>query len=198
VPLLYQTGYLTIKSYDRENGSYELGYPNREVEVAFLTSLLTYSSKVGKPVQSDFIFKMVSALKKQAFDDFFQLLENFLLLIPYDLHIPIEKYYQNIFYFVFNLVGLRLNVEVHTNLGRIDAVMEGKDWIMIFEFKVNKSAQVALDQIKENGYADQYRLQQKAIYLIGLNFKPPVKNKSKAKDKPKEKNMVEYVVERLQ
>jgi hypothetical protein len=141
---------------------------------------------------------MVSALKKQAFDDFFQLLESFLLLIPYDLHIPIEKYYQNIFYFVFNLVGLRLNVEVHTNLGRIDAVMEGKDWIMIFEFKVNKSAQAALDQIKENGYADQYRLQQKAIYLIGLNFKPPVKNKSKAKNKPPAKNMIEYVVERLE
>jgi hypothetical protein len=185
VPLLYQTGYLTIKSYDREDGYYELGYPNREVEVAFLTSLLTYFSKVSKPVQSDFIFRMVAALKKQSFADFFQLLESFLLTIPFDLHIPLEKYYQNIFYFVFNLVGLRLNVEVHTNRGRIDAVMEGKDWIMIFEFKVNESAQEALAQIKEKGYADQYRFQQKAIYLIGINFNS------------KKRNVTDYVVEQL-
>jgi Holliday junction resolvase-like predicted endonuclease len=96
-----------------------------------------------------------------------------------------EKYYQNIFYFVFTLVGLRLNVEVHTNRGRIDAVMEGKDWIMIFELKVDKSAQEALEQIKEKGYADQYRFQQKAIYLIGINFNS------------KERNVSGYVVEQL-
>jgi ATP-dependent exoDNAse (exonuclease V) beta subunit len=185
LPLLYQTGYLTIKSYDRESRHYELGYPNREVEVAFLESLLARFSKVDEPVQSSFIFDMVAALKKQTFADFFQLLKGFLASIPYDLHIPGEKYYQNVFYFVFTLVGLRLNAEVHTNRGRIDAVIEGKDNILIFELKVDKSAQEALEQIKEKGYADQYRPQQKAIYLIGLNFNSA------------ERNVNEYVVEQL-
>ena len=87
-----------------------------------------------------------------------------------EIHMSNEKYYQNIFYFVFTLVGLQLNVEVHTNRGRIDAVMEDKDWIMIFELKVDKTAQEALAQIKEKGYADQYRFRKKAIYLIGINF----------------------------
>ena len=67
LPLLYQTGYLTIKSYDRESGHYELGYPNREVKMAFLESLLAHFSKVDAPVKSDFIFRMVAALKKQVF-----------------------------------------------------------------------------------------------------------------------------------
>jgi hypothetical protein len=183
--LLYQTGYLTIKSYNPDSEYYELGYPNREVEMAFLKSLLAYFSKVGKPVQSNFILDMVEALEKLSFDDFFQLLKGFLASIPYDLHIKGEKYYQNIFYFVFNLVGLRLNAEVHTNRGRIDAVIEGKDNILIFELKVNKSAKEALEQIKTKGYADQYRPQQKAIYLIGLNFNS------------EERNVSEYVVEQL-
>jgi len=185
LPLLYQTGYLTIKSYDRESGHYELGYPNREVEVAFLESLLARFSKVDEPLQSSFIFDMVAALKEQSFDLFFQHLKGFLASIPYELHMPGEKYYQNIFYFVFNLVGLRLNAEVHTNRGRIDAIMEGKDWTYIFELKVDKSAQEALEQIKTKGYADQYRPQQKAIYAIGLNFNAV------------ERNVSEYVVERL-
>ena len=86
---------------------------------------------------------------------------------------------------MFTLVGLRLNVEVSTNRARIDAVMEGKDWIMIFELKVDKTAQEALAQIKEKGYADQYRSQQKAIYLIGINFDS------------KNRNVNDYVVEQL-
>jgi predicted DNA-binding protein YlxM (UPF0122 family) len=185
LPLLYQTGYLTIKSYDRESGHYELGYPNWEVEMAFLESLLVCFSKVDEPVQNDFIFKMVAALKKQSFADFFQLLKGFLASIPYDLHMSGEKYYQNIFYFVFNLVGLRLNAEVHTNRGRIDAVIEGKDTILIFELKVDKSAQEALEQIKTKGYAEPYKPQQKAIFLIGINFNSA------------ERTVSEYVVEQL-
>jgi hypothetical protein len=80
---------------------------------------------------------------------------------------------------------LRLNAVVHTNRGRIDAVIEGKDSVLIFELKVNRSAQEALEQIKAKGYGDPYRHQQKAIYLIGINFKSA------------ERNVSEYVVERL-
>jgi ATP-dependent exoDNAse (exonuclease V) beta subunit len=128
---------------------------------------------------------MIEALGKQNFEPFFQLLNGFLASIPYDLHMTGEKYYQNIFYFVFTLVGLRLNAEVHTSRGRIDAVIEDKDNILIFEFKVDKSAQDALEQIKARGYADQYKPQKKAIYLIGINFNSL------------ERNVSEYVVEVL-
>ena len=183
--MLYQTGYLTIKSYDAETEFYTLGYPNWEVEVSFLDSLLTYFSKVDESVQNRFILNMIMALKKQSFNDFFQQFKGFLASIPYELHIPSEKYYQNIFYLVFTLVGLRLNAEVHTNRGRIDAVIEGKDNILIFELKLDKSAQEALAQIKEKGYAEPYMSQQKAIYLIGLIF-----NSAK-------RNVSEYIVEKL-
>jgi hypothetical protein len=185
LPLLYQTGYLTIKSYDRESGNYELGYPNIEVETAFLNSLLSYFSKVGKHVQSASISKMIAALKKLSFDTFFQLFKGFLASVPYELFAKGEQFYQTIFYLVFKLTGAQINTEVHTNQGRIDAIIEGKDNILIFEFKVNKSAQEALEQIKTKGYVDQYKLQQKAIYAIGLNFNAA------------ERNVSEYIVERL-
>jgi hypothetical protein len=80
---------------------------------------------------------------------------------------------------------LRLNAEVHTNRGRIDAVIEGKDTILIFELKVDKSAQEALQQIKTKGYAEPYKPQQKAIFLIGINFNSA------------ERTVSEYVVEQL-
>jgi len=116
---------------------------------------------------------------RSSMNDNWQLIYN---LIPYELHMPGEKYYQNIFYLVFTLIGLQLHAEVHTNRGRIDAVIEGKDWILIFELKVDKSAQEALEQIKKKGYAEPYMSQQKTIYLIGLNFNAA------------ERNVGEYVV----
>jgi hypothetical protein len=185
LPLLYQTGYLTIKSYDAESDHYQLGYPNREVEVAFLESLLGVFSQLDEPVQNDVIFRMVRALRKPHFDDFFNLFKGFLSSIPYELHMPMEKYYQNIFYLVFKLVGLQLHAEVHTNRGRIDAVIVGKEHILILELKVDQSAQAALAQIKEKGYADPYMVNQKAIYLIGVNFNSAVRN------------VGEYIVERI-
>jgi hypothetical protein len=186
LPLLYQTGYLTIKSYDGESGNYELGYPNREVETAFLNSLLAYFSKVSKRVQSVSISKMVVALKKLSFDTFFELFKGFLASIPYELYSKGEQFYQTIFYLVFKLAGSEIHTEVHTNQGRIDAVIEGKDNVLIFELKVDKSAREALEQIKVKGYADSYKSAPKAIYLIGINF-----NSS-------ERNVNDYLVERLE
>jgi hypothetical protein len=186
LPLLYQTGYLTIKSYNPASDYYELNYPNREVEIAFLKSLLSHFSKVDKPFQSNFILGMVEALEKLSFSTFFQLLKGFLASIPYGLFGKDEKFYQTIFYLVFKLTGAQINTEVHTNRGRIDAVIDGKDRVLIFELKVNKTAQEALEQIKAKGYADKYRAQQKAIYAVGLNFNTA------------ERNLSDYVVEQLE
>jgi hypothetical protein len=149
-----------------------------EVEIAFLESLLAVFSEVEEPVPDDFVSEMVVALQNRSFDDFFQLLKSFLASIPYELNIPNEKYYQILFYVVFTLVSLRLNAEIHTNRGRINAVMEGKDWIYIFELKLDKSAHEALEQIKTKAYAEPYMHRQKAIYLIGLNFNSVERNLS--------------------
>ncbi len=185
LPLLYQTGYLTIKSYHAHHNYYTLGYPNWEVESAFMDALLNRFAKVSKPQQDDRVLRMVEALERRAFEEFFSLLKSFLAGIPYELHMKGEKYYQNIFYFIFTLVGLRLGAEVRTNRGRIDAVMEGESWAIIFELKVDKSAQEALQQIKEKGYAEKYYTQKNEIYLIGLSFNST------------ERNVHEYLIEKI-
>jgi hypothetical protein len=176
VPLLYQTGYLTIQAYDPTMQFYTLSYPNLEVKAAFLDSLLKSFAPFEETVQNKLILSMITALKKPSIDDFVEQLKVFLASIPYDLQMKEEKYYQNIFYLIFKSVGLQVNVEVHTNLGRIDVVVENKDSLLIFELKVDKTAQEALEQIKTKGYADQYRHQQKAIYLIGLNISSEKRN----------------------
>jgi Holliday junction resolvase-like predicted endonuclease len=176
IPLLYQTGYLTIQAYDPTMQFYTLSYPNLEVKAAFLDSLLKSFAPFEETIQNKLILSMITALKKPSIDDFVEQLKVFLASIPYEMKMKEEKYYQNIFYLLFKSVGLQVNVEVHTNLGRIDVVVENKESLLIFEIKVDKTAQEALEQIKAKGYADQYRHQQKAIYLIGLNISSEKRN----------------------
>lgn len=176
LPLLYQTGYLTIQGYDREFRSYILGYPNFEVEQAFINSLLAKLTQAEKSEQDIFLFGLAKALKREDFDDFFNILKQYLTQIPYELHIKRELYYHNIFYLLLTLVGLTLDAEVHTNRGRIDAVIELKDRIYIFEFKLDKCAQDALDQINQRGYAEKYAPEQKKLHLLGVNFSTEVRN----------------------
>ena len=80
------------------------------------------------------------------------------------------KYYQTIFYLTFKLIGLRIATEVKTSTGRIDAVVKVADHVYLFEFKLNKSADIALEQIEERGYYQKYRLHGKVITLVGANF----------------------------
>jgi hypothetical protein len=170
VPLLYQTGYLTIKGYNAAEGLYTLSYPNYEVENAFLTYLLNAYSEVERTFASGYLRKLVQALKEQDFDQFFAVFDIFLANIPYDLQLNYEKYYQTIFYLIFKLIGLRTEAEVETNQGRIDVVAELEDRIFIFEFKLDGSAEEALNQIKRQAYDQKYHLKGKAIWLIGVNF----------------------------
>jgi hypothetical protein len=172
VPLLVQTGYLTIKGYDRESRLYRLGYPNYEVERAFLTYLLDLFRSVEDGLAGAYLWRLVQALRAADFDRFFEILAVFFSDIPYDLHIPQERYYQTIFYLIFRLLGLQVGVEVHTSRGRADAVIELAEGVFIFEFKVAGSAAEALTQIKTRGYAEPYRLRDKAIYQVGIGFDP--------------------------
>jgi len=113
---------------------------------------------------------LVDALEVHDLDQFFGILQIFFANVPYNIHLKHEKYYQTIFYLIFKLLGLRVEAEVYTNQGRIDAVVEVDKYIYLFEFKLDKSAAEALQQIKANAYCQKYRYKEKPLTLIGANF----------------------------
>jgi hypothetical protein len=179
VPLLFQTGYLTIKGYDDEFMTYRLGYPNFEVENSFQYALLrsySYTETNG------YLVSLIRALRNDDFETFFDTLSVFFADIPYDLHIEKEKYYQTVFYLIFSLIGLKVEAEVKTNKGRIDAVIIDKD-IYIFEFKFNGNKNKALSQINDKRYFEKYQGMGKEIYLFGVEFA--------------DRNVGEWVVEKI-
>ena len=178
LPLLFQTGYLTIKEYDKDFMTYILGYPNFEVENSFQYSLL--NSYSGTHVDG-YLIDLIRALRNDDFETFFDTLRIFFADIPYDLQIKKEKYYQTVFYLIFSLIGLKVEAEVKTNKGRIDTVIIDKD-IYIFEFKFEGDKDQALTQIKDKKYFEKYQGKGKKIYLFGVEFA--------------DKNVGEWVVEK--
>ena len=170
VPLLFQTGYLTIKSYDPDTRYYRLGYPNYEVEHAFRVYILEAFSNVQQGLSITHIGRLITALQNHELDQFFKVLQVLFANIDYDLHLKYEKYYQTIFYLTFKLMGLRIDAEVKTSVGRIDAVVELVDRLYLFEFKLNKDATVALDQIDAKKYHEKYAAHGKIITQVGANF----------------------------
>jgi hypothetical protein len=170
VPLLFQTGYLTMKAYEPTRSLYTLGYPNAEVEQAFITFLLASFSNVEKALSDSYLWQLLDALEAKAVDRFFRVLQTFFANIDYSLYIQQEKYYQTIFYLIFMMLGFRAEAEVQTNQGRIDAVVELPDHIFIFEFKLDGSEEEALKQIKDKEYYQKYQLKGKPMTLIGANF----------------------------
>ncbi len=169
IPLLFQTGYLTIKSYEPATRLYKLYYPNYEVENAFSRYLLSSFVTVESGLTGGYLWRLAEALNARDFETFFEVLRIFLADIPYDIQIKRERYYQTIFYLLFKLIGLQIGAEVRTNRGRIDAVVETEGGVFIFEFKLDGSPEAALAQIRERGYAEQYGLRDD-VYLIGVEF----------------------------
>ncbi len=169
VPILFQTGYLTITDYDNERMEYTLAYPNFEVKNSMIKCLAEEYSYVQRELAHGYAWKLIDALRGHDFELFFDTLRIFFADIPYDLQISREKYYQTIFYLIFSLIGLKVEAEVKTNKGRIDAAIVDKD-ICIFEFKFNGDKAQALKQIKEKKYFEKYQGRDKEIYLFGVEF----------------------------
>lgn len=170
VPLLFQTGYLTIKDYEETRRLYTLYYPNYEVENAFLIHLLRAFTPTSSELSEGYLWKMIDALIANDLKQFFAILSVLFANIPYGIHVKEEKYYQSLFVLLFKLIGLRIDAEVQTNEGRIDAVIELPKRLFLFEFKLDKSAQEALNQIRHNEYYQKYRSSTKLLTLIGVNF----------------------------
>ena len=171
IPLMYQTGYFTIKNVEKDGDSfdYALGFPNYEVEESFYRNLILNvddANELCSTLGSD----LRKSLKKRDIDEVMNYLKTFFSGIPYDIQVVSEKYYQSIFYAIFKLIGFSIKAEARTSNGRIDAVVENDTDVYIFEFKLDKSAEIALDQIVNKEYYEPYLNSGKKITLIGANF----------------------------
>lgn len=171
MPLLYQSGYITIKNYDPETELYTLALPNKEVRIGLYRSMLPYYLAAKSAMCNTTVAKMSSLINKGNMDGALQLLKTFWETVPYCDNTDYEGHYQQTMYIIFALLtNFRILVEQHTFRGRTDITMETKDTIYVIELKFNKSAQEALDQINNKHYADAFALRDKTVEKIGMNF----------------------------
>ncbi len=175
--LLYQTGYLTIKSYDRKLMAYALDYPNLEVKTAFTNSLLDEFADAPGGQQVSLYKDMMQAIDSGDYENLFEALKIFLASIPYPHSSKMSEHdFQTVLFLIFTLMGYRMGLEVHTNRNRLDATLEFKDQILIFEYKVNQTAEKAMEQIKNKKYFQPYLNLNKKIHLFGINFSMEERN----------------------
>ncbi len=178
VTVLFQTGYLTLIEEKRMN-VYKLGYPNREVKNSMLNMLLNSYTHNKEGFAIPLAIQIEEAFVAQDFETLFIHFNTLFAKIPYQIFEQHkESYYHSVVFLTFELLGFYINSEVSTSKGRIDAVVKTEKAIFVLEFKVNGTAEDAIQQIKEKGYADKYKSENqkvnnkgKKIYLIGVSFK---------------------------
>lgn len=176
VPVIYQSGYLTIKGYDRRFGMYRLGFPNREIEEGFIKFLLPYYANVDK-IESPFqISKFVHEVEQGDYDAFFRRLQSFFADTPYELVRDLELHYQNVLFIVFKLIGFYVKAEYHTSEGRIDLILQTDQFVYIMEFKLDGTAEEAIKQINDKHYAQAFNADKRKLYKIGINFSNKTRN----------------------
>ena len=171
MPLLYQSGYITIKDYDKQFGSYTLGIPNKEVRIGLTRALVPAYVNTSTLVAGNTARNMARCLVKEDIDGMLRLLQTFLGTIPYCNDANSEGHYQQVLYIIFTLLSdYFADVEVHTPRGRVDIVMRSSSSIYLFELKLNKDAATAIGQINLKDYASKFALSQLPIVKVGINF----------------------------
>ena len=176
IPLLYQSGYLTIKDYDGEFKNYTLCFPNEEVEYGFVNFLVPFYTPVTDDRTGFYIERFIRELRAGEVDAFMDRLKAFFAGIPYELSDKTERHYQAVFYIVFTLMGQFCDAEVRSARGRADAVVKTKDYIYVFEFKLNGSADEALQQIDTRGYLIPYTADGRTLVKAGVSFDATERN----------------------
>ena len=181
VPLLYQSGYLTIKDYDPESFIYTLSIPNREVRVGYADGLLpVYTGLEGEDVQSGFALKFWRALKKNDLDLALREMQSYMASIPYvegfkkklEEAATKEGFYEYTFYLIFSMLNVYVRTQVKCAGGRTDVVVFMPDTTYVLELKTNDTAQKALDQINQKGYATPYQTDGRRVVKAGIYFNP--------------------------
>lgn len=175
LPMIYQSGYLTIKDFDRDMRIFMLDFPNDEVKRGFLTlvasNYLKTTENVGSAIQ-----EFVMAMKKGDPDRFRELLTSFLASIPYSMRRKEnererERYFHYTFYLLLRLISVyTVFTEKQQSRGRVDCIVETDKYVYIFEFKLDGTAEEALQQIEDKGYAAPYSADSRTLYKIGVSF----------------------------
>ena len=176
LPVIYQSGYLTIKGYDSDFGLYRLGFPNKEVKQGFVRFLIPSYTNVDAVGSVFEISRFVRSLREGDIEGFMERLQSFLSACPYELEPEQERHFQSVMFILTALCGYHVQIEEHTNKGRMDMTVQTKDYVYIFEFKFNKSAQEALAQIDEKGYAERFQSDERTLMKIGVNYSTAERN----------------------
>ena len=172
LPVLYQSGYLTISDYDEEKEQYALDYPNMEVRSSFAKSLVKQYLQIPADRADSLFVKLPDALMDGDVEGIINALRQFLASIPYDIIKETENYYQTAIHLVFTMLGLKCRSEVRIASGRIDTLVETKNFVYCFEFKMDKTAEEALAQIDTKEYLLPWEGSGKKLFKIGVVFDP--------------------------
>ena len=170
IPVLYQSGYLTIKGYDPDFQIYKLAYPNREVRKGFIENLLPTYVHRARENNTFYVVSFIRDLRKGDIESCLERTRSFFASIPHDLENKTEKHYQTIFYLLFRLMGQYVDAEVKSAIGRADVVVRLADAVYVFEFKYDGTPDEALAQIDSKQYAIPYQADGRRIVKVGVNF----------------------------
>lgn len=176
IPVIYQSGYLTIKDYNPEFGSYTLGFPNKEVEKGFLDFLLPFYANLHNTDSAFCIQNFVTDVRTGNTEGFVKRLKSFFADYPYELIKKLENHYQNVVFILFKLMGFYTQAEYRTSEGRIDMVVKTPKFCYVLEFKLNGTAEEALAQISDKNYTLPFEIEDQQIIRIGINFDSATRN----------------------
>ena len=168
-PLLYQSGYVTIKDYNKETELYTLDLPNREIRIGLLRSLLPYYVQ-GEGLSNTMVAKMYGSILHDDMDGALRLLQDFLSTVPYCERTDTEGHYQQVFYIIFSLLGYYVDVEVRTPRGRVDMVMRTRTRLYVMELKLDQSADAAMRQIDLKDYPARFAFCGLPVIKVAVNF----------------------------
>ena len=169
-PLLYQSGYVTIKGYDEMFQIYTLDIPNAEVRIGLMRSLIPYYVTRDTQATNTTVVNLARALVRGDMDGMLCLLQTFLSTVPYCDRTDYEGHYQQMLYIIFSLLGAYVDVEVRTPMGRVDMVMRTATTLYIVELKLNQSAEAAIQQIDLKNYPERFALCGLPMVKVSINF----------------------------
>ena len=177
IPVIYQSGYLTIKEYDKRFGIYTLGFPNREVEEGFVKFLMPFYTNLTAPETGFEIQQFVREVEAGNVDAFLSRLQSLFADTSYEqIKRDQEVHYQNVLFIVAKLMGFHVKAEYHTSNGRIDLVLQTDKYIYVMEFKLDGTAEEALHQIHDKQYAQPFASDSREVFKIGVNFSSETRN----------------------
>jgi hypothetical protein len=176
IAVLYQSGYLTIKGYDKELQLYSLDFPNKEVEEGFIRFLMPMYTAISELDSPSFIGKFVREIRACKVDDFLKRLRALMADTPYEIIKDLENHYQNVMYIFTRLMGLYVQAEYRTSCGRIDLLIGTDKYIYVIELKLDGTAEEALEQINRKEYSLPFVAEGRQVVKIGANISTKTRN----------------------